>query len=181
MSTIHKVINVTEKHDEKIESLKREISDYEKELMFLRVKNEYNPGKKIFWGVLEVFGWIAVGIAVLISLISIEAYNGNGDMFTFITIVIVTPIILLTLVFRHFKSIYTVKEESLKILEEKIFILKRDLEKVNEEKRMCINFSQERVISNEKREEKECPMCAELVKVRAKVCRFCGHKFDEYL
>ena len=24
----------------------------------------------------------------------------------------------------------------------------------------------------------ECPMCAELVKPRAKVCRYCGHKFE---
>ncbi|RMG04549.1 MAG: hypothetical protein D6726_03150 [Nitrospirae bacterium] len=26
---------------------------------------------------------------------------------------------------------------------------------------------------------KECPMCAELVKKKAKICRFCGYKFDE--
>lgn len=25
---------------------------------------------------------------------------------------------------------------------------------------------------------KECPMCAEIVKAKAKICRFCGHKFD---
>ncbi len=27
--------------------------------------------------------------------------------------------------------------------------------------------------------EKTCPMCAEKVKQEAKICRFCGHKFDE--
>jgi len=27
-------------------------------------------------------------------------------------------------------------------------------------------------------DEKECPMCAETVKARAKICRFCGHKFE---
>jgi hypothetical protein len=26
--------------------------------------------------------------------------------------------------------------------------------------------------------EKECPMCAENVKQRPKICRFCGHKFE---
>jgi len=26
--------------------------------------------------------------------------------------------------------------------------------------------------------EKECPMCAENVKLRAKICRFCGHQFE---
>jgi predicted RNA-binding Zn-ribbon protein involved in translation (DUF1610 family) len=26
--------------------------------------------------------------------------------------------------------------------------------------------------------EKECPMCAEDVKLRAKICRFCGHQFE---
>ena len=26
---------------------------------------------------------------------------------------------------------------------------------------------------------KECPKCAELVKARAKICRFCGHEFNE--
>ncbi|MDR3597684.1 zinc ribbon domain-containing protein [Clostridium sp.] len=27
--------------------------------------------------------------------------------------------------------------------------------------------------------EKECPMCAEKVKFKAKICRFCGYKFDK--
>ncbi len=27
-------------------------------------------------------------------------------------------------------------------------------------------------------DEKECPMCAETVKARAKICRFCGYKFE---
>lgn len=26
---------------------------------------------------------------------------------------------------------------------------------------------------------KECPMCAEMVKKKAKICRFCGYKFDQ--
>lgn len=27
--------------------------------------------------------------------------------------------------------------------------------------------------------EKECPMCAEIIKAKAKICRFCGHKFAD--
>ena len=27
-------------------------------------------------------------------------------------------------------------------------------------------------------ETKECPMCAESVKIKAKICRFCGYKFE---
>ncbi|MBI4489031.1 MAG: zinc ribbon domain-containing protein [Deltaproteobacteria bacterium] len=28
-------------------------------------------------------------------------------------------------------------------------------------------------------DEKECPMCAEIIKAKAKVCRFCGHRFAD--
>lgn len=28
---------------------------------------------------------------------------------------------------------------------------------------------------------KQCPMCAEDVKLAAKICRYCSHKFDEYV
>lgn len=28
-------------------------------------------------------------------------------------------------------------------------------------------------------DQKECPRCAEMVKARAKICRFCTHEFEE--
>lgn len=174
MNNIQKVINVTEKYNEKIESLIREIGDYEKELTFLRIKNESNPGKKLFWAILETIGWIFV---VFTSLV-IMAFCMEDPFGIVMLIIIETPSILITLLFRHFKSMYTVKEESLKLLEDKIFSLKRELEEVNEEKRVLINNSEEIAISNIKDNEKECPMCAEVVKLRAKVCRFCGYSFN---
>lgn len=36
---------------------------------------------------------------------------------------------------------------------------------------------EQRSITN--RDQKKCPDCAELVKVDANVCRFCGHRFSE--
>jgi hypothetical protein len=32
---------------------------------------------------------------------------------------------------------------------------------------------------NQTNEEKVCPMCAETIKTAAKICRYCGHKFDQ--
>lgn len=174
MYNIKKVINVTEKHDEKIESLKREIADYEKELTFLRIKNESNPGKKLFWTILETIGWIFIILtSFLIITVSVK------DPFGFIILIIIeTPSVLITLLFKHFKSMYSVKEDSLILLEDKILLLKRELEKVNEEKRVLINNSKEVVINNIEESQKECPMCAELIKIRAKICRFCGYSFE---
>lgn len=44
-------------------------------------------------------------------------------------------------------------------------------EKINEEVNKIKNSSK---VNNEK----DCPMCAETIKAAAKICRYCGHKFD---
>lgn len=36
-----------------------------------------------------------------------------------------------------------------------------------------------RQYNNSSNDTKECPQCAEIVKARAKICRFCNYKFEE--
>lgn len=180
MSNVQKILNITEKQDEKIESIAREIADYEKELSFLRIKNESNPGKKLLWQVLEVIGWIITSVNAIVML-AFTSDTGDSSGFLFLLIFAGIPC-LLSLMFKHFKSMYKVKEESLKELEDKISCLKRELEKFNEEKRNVINLASNEEILNINQnfnDEKECPMCAEMVKVKAKICRFCGYTFNQ--
>ncbi|MDR3597685.1 hypothetical protein [Clostridium sp.] len=115
MNNVNIALNLTEKQDEKIESIKREISSYEKELTLLEIKNESNPGKKIFWTILEVIGWI---ITSFIGILFLASGTHESGALALLLIFDGIPF-LLTLMFRHFKNLYTVKEEALSKLQKK--------------------------------------------------------------
>lgn len=46
-------------------------------------------------------------------------------------------------------------------------------------KKKSSNLKKQAVIIENNIDSKECPMCAETVKARAKICRFCRHTFDD--
>jgi len=39
-------------------------------------------------------------------------------------------------------------------------------------------YRPEKLLSRNYEDEKDCPMCAEKVKLQAKICRYCGHTFE---
>lgn len=180
MKNVTKVLNITEKCDDTINMLQRQIDEKQKEILFLREKQHSNPGKRFFWGVLETLCFI---FSALLLFFCFVASNGSSDdVLNSIAVLIVIgiPSLLLALLFRYFKNMYTVDETILSNLEMQVIELKKELDSVIESKEELIdntsdNETKER-ISND---EKECPMCAEIIKKKAKICRYCGYKFDD--
>jgi len=62
---------------------------------------------------------------------------------------------------------------------EEITRLEKDIKKLETEKREYILSHEIKKSENiQSPENKECPMCAETVKAKAIICRFCNHKFE---
>lgn len=62
--------------------------------------------------------------------------------------------------------------------EQKGSVSKIKVAKKSPAKKKTINSEKEAVAIDNNVETKECPMCAEVVKSRAKICRFCRYVFD---
>ena len=64
---------------------------------------------------------------------------------------------------------------------EEIVKLEKDIKKWETEKREFLLSHEEQLTKTEEdisSETKECPMCAETIKAKAIICRFCNHKFE---
>ncbi|WHH57183.1 zinc ribbon domain-containing protein [Petroclostridium sp. X23] len=66
------------------------------------------------------------------------------------------------------------KEQDMNVEKEKYFThMTNQQELLEKEVHAISNYS------NEAKDTKECPQCAETVKAKAKICRFCNYKFEE--
>ena len=180
MNSFKKTISIHETLDERIKMLQEELNLYEEEKkQIVLAKNS-----KSF---IRFFLYLGLIISVLIFLICIlltfESGNDNG-MNGFIAF-----IFFLGLIFYGGLCGTSFDKEKFNQLNELINNLEIDIKKLRKEKREII-LKYEREIKDSENDdfikeedflvtEKECPMCAEMVKIKAKKCRFCGHMFGE--
>ena len=69
----------------------------------------------------------------------------------------------------------------MEILSVEIKKMKKEIKKWEDEKREFLLKHAEKIKKPEEdilSETKECPMCAETIKAKAIICRFCNHKFE---
>ena len=180
MNSLQKTINIHEILDERIKMLQEELNLYEQE------KNQIVLAKnsKSF---IRFFLYLVLIISVIIFLIFILLtfeYGNDDSLDGFIAF-----IVFLGLISYGGLCGTSFDKEKFNQLNELINNLKIDIEKIKKEKREII-LKYEREIKDSENDdfikeedflvtEKECPMCAEMVKIKAKKCRFCGHMFGE--
>lgn len=176
MNRIQKTISVTEALNERINIIEEEIELYKNERLKLVSSKIAKRIKKTFL----IFAIIGLFIfALFLMLFAFMAEDGLGA----IVLILLVNIVLLGVSLSAFKGI-NLEENRIRELEEIIARLTMEVNKKKEERTETI-LGYERQIKQEEfldennlsMLEKECPMCAESVKIRAKKCRFCGYDF----
>ena len=170
------MVSVTEALNEKISMAQEDLAGYQRDLEEMDRRNARRT----------IVGWFKalVGIPLLLVgflSITVGILGGSSGFLVFGAAVVVLAFAI---------ALSGDKKEDTTKLEHLIVEAERKVQKHTQEKRELL-LAHERVIREidgakvtsrmdlaSVANEKECPMCAEMVKSRAKVCRFCSYQFQ---
>lgn len=165
------IIDKSEDLNNKIRLIKKEISLYEKEVSLLQIKKRFFPPSKHFYKFLEVVNWLITIVSIIYWLKFIPSLS--TPLGNYLRLLIVSsPFLFLAILFRDCYNNCINNENYLSLLQIKLLELNDLLEKVKKDQ-VELLFSKQS--TNE--DFKECPICSEFVRAKAKICRYCGHKF----
>lgn len=185
MKDIQIAMGAVESLNERIYNLQEDLKELESQKTALITQKPVKKVKKIFFSTLgAVFLIIALVCFVLFIGLVCE---GEGVAIVYITLMIIFGVFAFACLSSELSD---QENDKLERLEKGISLKRIVLSEYKEKKR-------ELILENEKKlndalkekntakfpfeniaEDKECPMCAETVKAKACICRYCGHKFD---
>lgn len=106
----------------------------------------------------------------------------------FLDLIFISFAIIFNLANRSSNRFKQEKEIEIERINDLILKINNDLDKARQEKKSILLEYEKQILEQENKSiqvitefdkelEKECPMCAEFIKSKAKICRFCGHNF----
>jgi len=165
---IVKVVNVTDAIDEKIKVVEEELKKAKAEYYLLSGKTWKQKINRFFFITLLFFlcTLVVVIIAGIMGAAGITTIVFVGSAWSLLLVIVAGQSnddkkILVTEAKNHFETL-TAMLESLKL----------------ERRKMLLEQGNEITAISTESNSKECPRCAEIVKLRAKVCRFCNYEFE---
>lgn len=186
MRDISTTVNATEALQARIDLHNEDLLKYEMDLKKLKIKVKNAKFKETLYFFLAILTWI---IDVPLVVLIIDNLQDSGV----IPIFVILHALIGYLFFRKSKN-YEIDDSLIKEIndiEEYIARLEEEVSTLSQEKRdfllsseRQIKFMEEDSVIKEdfsleavNGDVKECPMCAEMVKSRAKICRYCGYNF----
>ena len=165
------IIDKSEDLSNKIRLIKKEISLYEKEVCLLKIKKRFFPSSKHLYKFLEIINWIITIVSIIywLKFTSPSSIAISNYLKLLITS---SPFLFVAILFRDCYNRCINNDNYLSLLQIKLIELNDLLDKIKKEQADLL-YSKE---SNDE-DYKECPICSEFVRAKAKLCRYCGHKF----
>ena len=199
MDEVKKTIGITEALNERIKMYEEDLAKYNNELSILKTQVTtsiaMDNAKKAVPVVLYVIGGFISLIGFIGSIGSVSSDDGSGGIVACIVFIFIGLAIIAGGNKLSIKNDSSNNEEKInKIGElEKLIAQTKDLKQKCIDERRALILEYERQIKESMNDDvmtedfsmsnpdetKECPMCAETIKAKAKICRYCGHKFSE--
>jgi uncharacterized small protein (DUF1192 family) len=182
-NSIQRTFNISDALNERIKIIEEDISKTKTDLDNINNRNAIVKTKRIVFLILMIIPIVIASFTMLAIMFEPE---GSGPAF----VILVCFPAMCAYIFWTKRKKYIVDIEAVGRLESRIAALGKELNKAKDEKReIVIRYERELKLQEESDiiddsftievDSKECPMCAETVKAKAKVCRFCSHKFEQ--